>query len=280
MPYATTKAAAGQIAAAPIGGRDPLRRTSTTASTAPASASAARTATETLPLRPRLRSADVIPTPARNPAGTVSAPSSARVSRPRSQPSAAETATTSAGTRIQASTSVEGDLRFTGRECSLPPIMGAERKLPPVTGPGRIDTEFAAPQLASDRLTPTSPEPLISFVVPAYNEASSLQDVLQRVYTLPLRAEVIAVDDGSTDRTAEILERFAESHELTEDDFRIEPEITAQVLDRKLRLYQLPIAYYGRAYDEGKKIGWRDGPPAVWTLLRLRFGSSRRRRSG
>jgi glycosyltransferase involved in cell wall biosynthesis len=64
--------------------------------------------------------------------------------------------------------------------------------------------------------------------------------------------------------------------ELTEDDFRIEPEITANVLDRKLRLYQIPIAYYGRAYDEGKKIGWRDGPPAVWTLLRLRFGRGRR----
>ena len=34
--------------------------------------------------------------------------------------------------------------------------------------------------------------------------------------------------------------------------------------------------YYGRAYDEGKKIGWRDGPPSVWTLLRMRFGRSRR----
>jgi hypothetical protein len=67
------------------------------------------------------------------------------------------------------------------------------------------------------------------------------------------------------------------SFELTESDFRIEPEITANVLDRRLRLYQLPIAYYGRAYEEGKKISWRDGPPAVWTLLRLRFG--RRTRS-
>ena len=66
---------------------------------------------------------------------------------------------------------------------------------------------------------------------------------------------------------------------LTEDDFRIEPEITANVLDRGLRLYQIPIAYYGRAYDEGKKIGWRDGFPAVWTLLRLRFGRSSARRA-
>jgi glycosyltransferase involved in cell wall biosynthesis len=62
------------------------------------------------------------------------------------------------------------------------------------------------------------------------------------------------------------------SFELEESDFRIEPEITAMVLHRKLRLYQLPIAYYGRTHGEGKKISWRDGFPAVWTLLRLRFG--------
>jgi glycosyltransferase involved in cell wall biosynthesis len=242
----------------------------------------------------------------------------------------------------------------------------------------------------SERLTPTDPDPLVSFIVPAHNEAASIEDVLQRVYALPLRAEVIAVDDGSTDATPEILERYAGSHglislrherrrgkgaavrtglarstgevvliqdadmeydpnevpelirpildgyadvvygsrltggrpqraymfwhlvgnrllalltnllwnttlsdmetgykafrgeivrsfELTEDDFRIEPEITANVLDRRLRLYQLPIAYYGRAYDEGKKISWRDGPPAVWTLLRMRFGGRRAR---
>jgi glycosyltransferase involved in cell wall biosynthesis len=241
-----------------------------------------------------------------------------------------------------------------------------------------------------ERLTPTDPDPLVSFIVPAYDEAASLDEVLQRVYSLPLRAEVIAVDDGSTDATPEILDRFAESngliairhdrnrgkgaavrtgiarstgevvliqdadmeydpHEvpelirpivdgyadvvygsrltggrpqraymfwhlvgnrllalltnllwnttlsdmetgykafrgeiirsfkLTESDFRIEPEITANVLHRRLRLYQLPIAYYGRAYDEGKKISWRDGPPAVWTLLRLRFARDRPR---
>jgi glycosyltransferase involved in cell wall biosynthesis len=243
----------------------------------------------------------------------------------------------------------------------------------------------------SERLTPTDPDPLVSFIVPAYNEAASLEDVLQRVYALPLRAEVIAVDDGSTDSTPQILERYARSEglvvvrhdrnrgkgaavrtglarstgdvvvvqdadmeydpnevpdligpivagyadvvygsrltggrpqraymfwhlvgnrmlalltnllwnttlsdmetgykafrgeivrgfDLTEDDFRIEPEITANVLDRRLRLYQIPIAYYGRAYDEGKKISWRDGPPAVWTLLKLRFAGRRARR--
>ena len=223
----------------------------------------------------------------------------------------------------------------------------------------------------------------MTLVVPVYNEAAQLEEVLERVYALPLRAEVIGVDDGSTDSTPAILDSFAESRgliairhdrnrgkgaavrtgiarstgdivviqdadmeydpvevpelirpivegyadvvygsrltggrpqraymfwhlvanrvlalltnvlwnttisdmetgykafrgeivrsfELTEDDFRIEPELTANVLDRRLRLYQLPIAYYGRTHDEGKNIGWRDGPPAVWTLLKLR----------
>ena len=237
----------------------------------------------------------------------------------------------------------------------------------------------------AERLTPTSPNPLISFVMPVYNEGPSLEDVLQRVYDLPLRAEVIAVDDGSNDATPSILRSYAESHGLTtirhdrnrgkgaavrtgiarttgevvviqdadmeydpadvvdlvqpivegyadvvygsrltggrpqraymfwhlvanrmlalltnmlwnstisdmetgykafrgeivrgfdlrEDDFRIEPEITSEVLRRKLRLYQVPIAYYGRTPEEGKKISWRDGPLAIWTLLRMRFG--------
>jgi len=240
-----------------------------------------------------------------------------------------------------------------------------------------------------ERLTPTSRNPLVSFVVPAYNEGRSVEDVLRRVYDLPLRAEVIAVDDGSTDDTPAILRTFEDSHGLTvmrhernrgkgaavrtgiarttgevvliqdadmeydpadvvdliqpivdgyadvvygsrltggrpqraymfwhlvgnrvlalltnvlwnttlsdmetgykafrgeivrsfdlrENDFRIEPEITSEVLSRRLRLYQLPIAYYGRTPEEGKKISWRDGLPAVWTLLRMRFSRTER----
>ena len=61
---------------------------------------------------------------------------------------------------------------------------------------------------------------------------------------------------------------------LRENDFRIEPEMTAQVLKSgKLRIYEVPIAYYGRTYDEGKKITWRDGFGAIATLLRCRFTS-------
>jgi glycosyltransferase involved in cell wall biosynthesis len=59
---------------------------------------------------------------------------------------------------------------------------------------------------------------------------------------------------------------------LVSNDFRFEPEVTAKVLRRGVRLYEVPISYYGRTYDEGKKITWRDGVYAVSALLRFRFG--------
>ncbi|QEC49571.1 glycosyltransferase family 2 protein [Baekduia soli] len=62
------------------------------------------------------------------------------------------------------------------------------------------------------------------------------------------------------------------SFRLVSDDFAFEPEVTAKVLRTPgVRLYEIPISYYGRSYDEGKKITWRDGFKAVWTLLRFRF---------
>lgn len=53
--------------------------------------------------------------------------------------------------------------------------------------------------------------------------------------------------------------------------FEFEPEVTAKVLKRGIRIYEVPIAYYGREYEEGKKItGW-DAIPALWTLIKYRF---------
>jgi glycosyltransferase involved in cell wall biosynthesis len=218
----------------------------------------------------------------------------------------------------------------------------------------------------------------ISFVIPAYDEESTIGEVLERIAALGLDAQVIVVDDGSTDRTAEIAEahgatvirqanagkgaalragialvdgdiaviqdadmeydpaevpeliepilrgaadvvfgsrlrggkaqraylfwhlvgnRFLSlltsvlynttlsdmetgykafradilrSLDLRENRFGIEPEITAKLCKRKLRIYELPISYYGRTFDEGKKITWRDGFRAIWVLLRVR----------
>jgi glycosyltransferase involved in cell wall biosynthesis len=54
--------------------------------------------------------------------------------------------------------------------------------------------------------------------------------------------------------------------------FDIEPEITSKILKRKIRIYEVPISYTGREFDEGKKITWRDGFAALWTLIKFRFG--------
>jgi glycosyltransferase involved in cell wall biosynthesis len=219
----------------------------------------------------------------------------------------------------------------------------------------------------------------ISFLIPAFNEAYTIGEVLDRIARLDLDAQTIVVDDGSTDDTAAIAEargalvirqpnrgkgaalRAAIPHvdgdiaviqdadmeydpadvpeliepivrgvadvvfgsrlsggrpqraylfwhlvgnrflslltnllfnttlsdmetgykafrvdvlrslDLREDKFGIEPEITGQICKRKLRIYELPISYYGRGYDEGKKITWRDGFRAVWVLFRVRL---------
>jgi glycosyltransferase involved in cell wall biosynthesis len=219
----------------------------------------------------------------------------------------------------------------------------------------------------------------VSFLIPAYNEEATIAEVLERIAALDLDAQVVVVDDGSRDRTAEIAEshgatvirqanagkgaairtaigaidgdiaviqdadmeydpaevpdlidpivrgvadvvygsrlsggkaqraylfwhlvgnRFLSlltsllynttlsdmetgykafrvdvlrSLDLRENRFGIEPEITAKICKRKLRIYELPISYYGRTYDEGKQITWRDGFRAIWVLLRVRF---------
>lgn len=53
--------------------------------------------------------------------------------------------------------------------------------------------------------------------------------------------------------------------------FDFEPEITAKILKRGIRIFEVPISYYGREYHEGKKIGMKDGFVAIWTLLKYRF---------
>jgi glycosyltransferase involved in cell wall biosynthesis len=58
---------------------------------------------------------------------------------------------------------------------------------------------------------------------------------------------------------------------LEANGFGIEPELTAKIFKRGYRVYEVPITYDGRSYEEGKKIGWRDGFVALWVLLKFRF---------
>jgi glycosyltransferase involved in cell wall biosynthesis len=232
-------------------------------------------------------------------------------------------------------------------------------------------------------------QPLVSVLVAAYDEEATVEEILRRVADLPLRTEILAVDDGSRDGTGLLLRRLEaegeipglrvlghsrnrgkgaalrtaiaasrgdivvvqdadleydpgdlprvlepifdghadvvygtrlrgggqpqrvhmfwhylgnrvlslltnvlfnttisdmetghkafrgeliRSLELTSEGFDIEPEVTAKLLRRDgLRVYEVPISYFGRGYDEGKKITWRDGLRAIKVLLRFRL---------
>jgi glycosyltransferase involved in cell wall biosynthesis len=59
-----------------------------------------------------------------------------------------------------------------------------------------------------------------------------------------------------------------QSISIREKRFGFEPEITAKLARRRCRIYEVGISYYGRTYDEGKKIGWRDGFRAIWCILK------------
>ena len=225
-------------------------------------------------------------------------------------------------------------------------------------------------------------DPLVSVVMAVYNERTTVEEIVRRVLAVPLRIQLIVVDDRSTDGTRELLNdlqpqlgfdlvlqprnqgkgaalrrgfervsgdivliqdadleyspedfpllielirdgradvvygsRFLGRHRvflfthylgnrvltlvanvlyntmltdmetcykvmrasvlrsftLHSDGFGIEPEITAKIFKRKFRVYEVPITYDGRGYDEGKKITWRDGVVALWVLLKYRF---------
>ena len=55
---------------------------------------------------------------------------------------------------------------------------------------------------------------------------------------------------------------------IKEKRFGFEPEITAKMARKKLRIYEVPISYYGRTYEQGKKIDWKDGVRAFWCILK------------
>ncbi len=62
---------------------------------------------------------------------------------------------------------------------------------------------------------------------------------------------------------------------IEENRFGFEPEITVKIAKRRLRVYEVGISYWGRTYEEGKKIGWRDGFRALWCLLKYNLKESK-----
>jgi glycosyltransferase involved in cell wall biosynthesis len=66
-----------------------------------------------------------------------------------------------------------------------------------------------------------------------------------------------------------------QSIKIRENRFGFEPEVTAKVAKMNLRIYEVGISYYGRTYDEGKKIGWRDGFRAIYCILKYNLWAKR-----
>ena len=65
---------------------------------------------------------------------------------------------------------------------------------------------------------------------------------------------------------------IAKEINIKENRFGIEPEITAKLAKiKRIKIYEVGISYYGRTYEEGKKIGWRDGMRAIWCILKYKF---------
>jgi glycosyltransferase involved in cell wall biosynthesis len=60
--------------------------------------------------------------------------------------------------------------------------------------------------------------------------------------------------------------------DIRANSFEFEPEVTAKILKRGVGISEVPVSYRGRSYDEGKKITWKDGFHALWTMVRIKLG--------
>jgi hypothetical protein len=105
---------------------------------------------------------------------------------------------------------------------------------------------------------------------PQREQRVRLEEAVERV----LGIEVGVSDDvrrghmvGQILKRREVIQQLS----LEENRFGFEPEITAKVSQMDVRIYEVPISYYGRTYAEGKKINWRDGVAALWCIIKYNF---------
>jgi glycosyltransferase involved in cell wall biosynthesis len=143
-------------------------------------------------------------------------------------------------------------------------VQDADLEYDPVDIPGLVQPilDGHADVVYGSRLIGGRPQRVHLFWHKVGNKALSL--VTNVLYNTTL-------SDMETGYKAFTLEVLRAVEPLHESDFRIEPELTAKICRGGFRLYEVPIAYYGRSYSEGKKITWRDGFPALYALVKYRF---------
>ncbi len=95
--------------------------------------------------------------------------------------------------------------------------------------------------------------------------------VLTQMSNMATNLNLTDMETGSKAFRREIIQNIS----LVENRFGVEPEVTAKVARYKprLRIYEVAVSYYGRTYEDGKKIGWRDGVRALFAILKYNFFS-------
>ena len=122
----------------------------------------------------------------------------------------------------------------------------------------------------------------LSVIMPVYNERQFIEKILKKVQAVDINKEIIIIDDFSTDGTrsykmfkTEVIKNI----EFRENRFGFEPEFTIKVARGNWRICEVPISYYGRTYEEGKKINWKDGVRAIFCILRYSFNNASKKSS-
>jgi glycosyltransferase involved in cell wall biosynthesis len=147
---------------------------------------------------------------------------------------------------------------------SVTVIQDADLEYDPIEVPGLIEpiVRGAADVVYGSRLRGGRPQRAYLFWHLAANRfLSLLTDVL-------FNTTLSDIETGYKAFRTDVLREL----DLRSDGFAIEPEITSKLCRRGLRIYELPISYYGRSYGEGKKIDWRDGVRAVLVIVGVRLG--------
>ena len=118
----------------------------------------------------------------------------------------------------------------------------------------------------------------LSVVIPCYNELSTIEKIVDAVKKhTPIESEIIIIDDASTDGTRDFLKSQPSDwvgqilyHDVNQGKgAALRTGIKADtIVKHQTRVYQVGISYYGRTYEEGKKIGWRNGVRAIYAIIK------------